>query len=164
MLDDFKIKPNRMRARSKAKRLLKECNIISPPVRLSTIVKYLGIFTQKANPSTIDLAKISAFIELEDKILIYNDIDPTVRKRFSVAHEIGHLILQHTIYNDTFNLDTKDIKEIEANMFAAELLIPYDWIKDDLKKWNSTIPRLAQKYWVSQEAMGWRIANSNSLV
>lgn len=153
-----------MKARSQAKKLLKECQLTFPPIRISVIVKHLGIFTQKANPSVIDITKISAFIELEDKILIYNDNDPAVRKRFSVAHEIGHLILQHTIYNDSFNLYSKDIKEIEANMFASELLIPYDWVKTDLKKWDSTIPKLAQKYWVSEEAMGWRISNSDSLL
>lgn len=96
--------------------------------------------------------------------MAYNGSDSTVRKRFSVAHEIGHLLLGHPGQDNLFNLESKNPFEIEANLFAAELLIPFDWIKNDLKDLNVNIKDLAFKYWVSEEAMGWRIFKSDALL
>lgn len=157
-------KPNRRHARSIARNLLKTCCIISAPVKISYIVKQLDMDTQKGNPNILNLAKISAFIDLEDKIVVYNDSHPTVRKRFSFAHEIGHFLLNHTLGNDIFNLDSSDPREIEANMFAAELLIPFEWIKQDMLISGMNIKELATKYWVSELAMGWRLYKSDSLL
>jgi len=153
---------NKLNIRNQALSLLKECNITETPIRLSPIIKHLEISVQPDNSNIPALKKISAFIDLEDKLLIYNDNHPVVRKRFSVAHELGHYTLKHTIKNDNFNLNSSDHREIEANIFAAELLIPFEWIKKDLKI-TPSIPKLAIKYWVSEIAMGWRITKSDAL-
>lgn len=42
--------------------------------------------------------------------------DPVARRRFTVAHELGHATLRHEVPEDRI--------EIEANAFAAELLLP----------------------------------------
>lgn len=42
--------------------------------------------------------------------------DPLVRQRFTVAHELGHATLRHAVPEDRI--------EVEANAFAAELLLP----------------------------------------
>jgi hypothetical protein len=42
--------------------------------------------------------------------------DPPARQRFTVAHELGHAVLRHEVPEDRI--------EIEANAFAAELLLP----------------------------------------
>lgn len=156
-------KINRNSIRKKATQLLQECQISNPPVKLSIILRYLGVNAIKADPRMIDVIKISAFIVLEEKLIVYSDSDPTVRKRFGVAHEIGHYILNHNTPNHSLNLTSADPKETEANIFASELLIPYEWIKKDMS-WDSKIPDLAKKYWVSQEAMGWRLYKSSNLL
>ncbi len=96
--------------------------------------------------------------------MAYNESDPSVRKRFSVAHEIGHLLLGHPGQNSSFDLESKDLFEVEANLFAAELLIPYDWIKKDLSGFNTNIKDLSLRYWVSEAAMGWRLFKSDALL
>lgn len=55
-------------------------------------------------------------------IIYYNESEMKERVRFSLLHELGHYILGH-------DLNTKDLKlynkqEIEANCFAAQLLMP----------------------------------------
>lgn len=52
-------------------------------------------------------------------IIGYNNNYPTVRKRFSIAHELGHLILKH----NATNLDTDEL-ETEAHAFATRILMP----------------------------------------
>jgi hypothetical protein len=42
--------------------------------------------------------------------------DPLYRQRFTVAHELGHATLRHEVPEDRI--------EVEANAFAAELLLP----------------------------------------
>lgn len=52
-------------------------------------------------------------------IIVYNDAPsiPETRKRFTVAHELGHVVLQHKMEGD-------DIEEREADCFARNLLAP----------------------------------------
>jgi Zn-dependent peptidase ImmA (M78 family) len=58
-----------------------------------------------------------------------------------------------------------DVSEIEANRFAAELLIPYDFIMADLADYSIDIEEerliegLAKKYAVSAQAMTFRLNN-----
>lgn len=50
-------------------------------------------------------------------LVLYNDkVKSQKRRRFTLAHEIGHIILQHD--NDD------ESQEAEANCFAAELILP----------------------------------------
>ncbi len=154
----------RNQIRAKVTRLLDECGLSSPPVKISHIIKHLDIFVDKGLTDFLESNKISAFIDLEDKIIEYNDRHPTVRKRFSIAHEVGHLVLGHSVKSDIFSYSSRDPVEVEANIFAAELLMPFKWLKEDLKGYGVKIDELAYKYWVSKEAMGWRISNSDSLL
>lgn len=163
-MNDKQKRVTRIQIRAKVTRLLKECEIENTPVKLAIVVKHLDIFVDKGLTDFLDSNKISAFIDLEDKIIEYNDRHPTVRKRFSVAHEIGHLVLGHSVRNDIFSYSSKDPVEVEANIFAAELLMPYKWLKEDLKQPGAKIDKLAYKYWVSVESMGWRISNSDGLI
>lgn len=93
-----------------------------------------------------------------------NANDADVRQRFTIAHEIGHHVLAHgegkrdTV--DEFSLRNTVPTEIEANQFAAELLMPESRIRslvfdDGIKD----IIRLALKAGVSQVAMQYRLKN-----
>lgn len=158
--------PNRQRIRGFASRLLKECQIEAPPVKIGIISKKLNLIIAKGDPLVLGLfvkKNLSAFISLEDGIVVYNNSHPSVRNRFSVAHEIGHFVLGHTFKQDIFNLGSRDPREIEANIFASELIMPFRWIKKDLGS-GMNIPELAKRYWVSEEAIGWRLFNSDALL
>ena len=56
-------------------------------------------------------------------IILYNDAPhiPDARKRFTLAHELGHYVLRHRSDGEK--------QEREANCFARNLLAPY-WIAD----------------------------------
>ena len=63
----------------------------------------------------------------------------------------------------------EDIEEIEANAFAASLLMPEDFLKEDLANFvldiddPQQVQRLARRYEVSAQAMTIRLMNLLSL-
>jgi Zn-dependent peptidase ImmA (M78 family) len=52
---------------------------------------------------------------------------PPDRRRFTMAHELGHLVLHEDSYTD-------DHGEREANAFAAEFLMPAEQIRPQLRR------------------------------
>ncbi len=100
------------------------------------------------------------------------------RRRFSIAHELGHFILHHSDlhvtddsslqmsikYRDSKSSTGEHLEEVEANQFAAELLMPLDIIdryikKAEIKVFNEdTIAVLAEFLEVSREAISIRLA------
>lgn len=48
--------------------------------------------------------------------IFYNDSMPKMRIRFTIMHELGHIVLDHT--------EMSDLAEIEANFFASYALAP----------------------------------------
>lgn len=80
-------------------------------------------------------------------IVLVNVGTPTDRKRLTLGHEFGHLVL-HTTYVD-------DDVEVQANRFAAELFMPADEIRPMLRA-RLTLERLVElkRYWgVSMQAI-----------
>ena len=68
-----------------------------------------------------------------NKIIFYNEsINSKSRIRFSIAHEFGHDQMHHKL-NDSSNYQ---IQEIEANFFAAQLLMPEQIINELIKRGN----------------------------
>lgn len=68
------------------------------------------------------------------------DIEFPKKKRFVLAHELGHMIL-HSQRDATFSDDYETLEafrhgpqEVEANAFAAELLMPEQFFKDSCFK------------------------------
>lgn len=65
-----------------------------------------------------------------------NPFDGAQRQRFTIAHELGHIVLEHlevednlkeptlNILNREIEFDSSSYQEKEANKFAAELLMP----------------------------------------
>jgi len=97
------------------------------------------------------------------------------RQRFSIAHELGHLLLHsvetlHVDRNEVFRVQRRDeesakgtnLEEREANAFAAELLMPESFLMRDLENRqvldDDDVEVLAKKYKVSQKALVLRLA------
>ena len=103
------------------------------------------------------LFKIDAFsrwasLDTERPIIIVSCNIPGDRMRFSVAHEIGHLVM-HAAPNGTMITMEK-----EANSFAAEFLMPEDAIKHELiaPVTLTSIAQLKPKWGVSMQALIYR--------
>jgi len=74
------------------------------------------------------------------------------RLRYSVAHELGHLVMHHMIQGEISRLET------EADEFAAELLMPAEAMRREFRR-PITVPlllRLKQRWKVSIQALARR--------
>lgn len=100
--------------------------------------------------------------------IYYSPTDATVRKRFTIAHEIGHYAKGHlaagvTMFRDpptNFSSVAGSPKEREANTFAANLLMPSKLVKFAIEhRGMRTVEKLAALFGVSQVAMKYRLQN-----
>ena len=99
-------------------------------------------------------------VPAERKIYV-NTSEPEPRRRFTLAHELGHWVCQclegtaAPVYCRDKDLSTAAdrAREREANVFAAELLMPEPLFRD--------VPQeeAAARFGVSGEAMAWRLFN-----
>lgn len=132
---------------------------------------------------------ISGMLFRDDKrtVIAINSNHHPNRQRFSIAHELGHLYL-HTgdlfvdrvtkinatrHYRNEISSLAVDKKEIEANTFAANLLMPKQFIYDEISNIfdedeNISIDALTSKlssvFEVSTSAMKYRLENLGILV
>lgn len=60
-------------------------------------------------------------------ILFYNDENSIERIRFSVLHEVGHILFNHEFSNEE---DIYSRQEVETNFFVGQLLMPDQLIKE----------------------------------
>jgi Zn-dependent peptidase ImmA (M78 family)/transcriptional regulator with XRE-family HTH domain len=146
-----------------ARRALAVAGVSTPPVDVRSIAQQLGV---AVFPRWFPNALSALFARHGDRALIGVNADhPEVRQRFSIAHECGHFVLHHDSQHfielepqssgDPPGYDWR--KEQAANTFAAELLMPADWIRVDAKAYS--LDRLATRYKVSKEAMAYRLSN-----
>lgn len=136
--------PNKARAgfcRHSAQKLLKDSGITGLPVPVDALAQKLGITISITElPVGMDgrLTETAHGLQLE-----LAQGQSRVRHRFTIAHELGHRVLQH------YRQETK-VAESEANIFAGTLLVPGEWLRKDVKASPSaSIQELAQRYDVS---------------
>ncbi len=90
--------------------------------------------------------------------------EPAVRQRFTLAHELGHWVCQvREGHEAPMYCRVTDIAptadralEREANVFAAELLMPEPAVRAEWGRAESAA-ELARGFGVSEEAMRWRL-------
>jgi len=98
-------------------------------------------------------------------IIRINSSLPPSRKRFTLAHELGHLILGvPTVVGESFEdmLGSSSAEEPRVNELASELLIPTNVVKaslPDLPVVAAALQRLAKKAKVSELAAAIRVCN-----
>ena len=153
---------------------------LSPQIGVSRRIARDLLSKSNSNTYPIKIISVARFVsdlyidgvEMEDEIsglqasyngnffIRYNSSHPIKRNRFTVAHELGHVLLGHTTPCSR-QLDglTTNI-EIEANEFAAELLMPLALLKEAIKI-HTSIKDLARAFWVSEEAMSKRIMKTS---
>lgn len=107
------------------------------PVDVIEIAKSYGLEVLEGNFDRPDVSGMLDMSAYPQRIIVAAS-DSFVRKRFSIAHEFGHFVLQHqeralqkgkqrmVSYRDNVSKMGFDIEEIEANFFAANLLMPTD--------------------------------------
>lgn len=94
-------------------------------------------------------------------MIIYNDsINSKQRKRFSLGHETGHIKLDH----DLNNKESYGLYEVEANFYAAQILMPEQIINELIKRGKDiTIKNLMAWFDVSEAAARKRLETLNKI-
>lgn len=157
--------------RALAERLLAEHSVRRAPVNVKSIAKSLGLVVNYS--ATDDSISGFLFRKLDEPAVIgVNSGQSEVRQRFTIAHELGHYLLHGTeMHVDRFkwrsDVSSKgtDIEEKEANLFAAEFLMPEVFLRRDIRSLSSfdlveekKISQLAEQYNVSVQALTFRLA------
>jgi len=120
-----------MEARDKAWQTLIKCNITSLPINLATIARLNNITILKYSDSKKNLSGDGFSLNVNGvNVIYYNDQKPKARIRFTLAHELGHCLLGHLKFGKTYNRNSEidfkgmDVYEMQANVFARDLLMP----------------------------------------
>ena len=162
---------------AKAANLLQKHRVAKPPVPVERIAKAEG--AQVAfEPFEGELSGMLYRDPKGANVVVVNSLNAKTRQRFTVAHEIGHLLLHEAPlqvdrpisvrFRDERSGLAVDQDEIAANQFAAALLMPRDWLLADADRLlgrnptlsdEAVVEELAVRYAVSRQAMEFRLAN-----
>ncbi len=140
------------------------------PVQVEDIARHLGIYISELDSNNQEHYGLSGLAEISNgfRYAYFNRNECRVRQRFTLAHEIGHHILDHVTPANPKHRDdlgafsgySNNWEEREANAFAAELLMPKVAIEYMLmNKGISDISKLARDFEVSESAMYYRLKN-----
>jgi Zn-dependent peptidase ImmA (M78 family) len=160
------------------KDLLERSEITLPPVPVERTAKREGadIILNRFNKEISGL-----LLRTGERIIIgVEKRQPVTRQRFTISHELAHLLLhdgEEVRVDTSFRVNLRspesstaeDIEEIEANAFAASLLMPEEFLKEDLANFvldiedARQVQLLARRYQVSAQAMTIRLLNLHSL-
>lgn len=163
----------RQEIEDRATSILQEHGLFSVPVDLITLANREGIKVHNAKFSDEGISGMLAKRGSATTMLI-NQSDPPNRKRFSIAHELGHHFL-HLLEDGEFVDNEVDLfrftepsesnspeyehrrMEVQANQFAAALLMPARLVEEVFQEVTKDLSELARYFKVSEEAMGYRL-------
>jgi Zn-dependent peptidase ImmA (M78 family) len=165
----------RKKIESQVHELLDTYGITDAPVPVEQIAKAQGarIFYKSLEDD------VSGFIYRDENqtVIGVNTRHAPVRQNFTIGHELGHLLLhdrEQLHVDHTFRVRLRsgvssqgtDEEEREANLFAAMLLMPKEFLEADLASEeyvdlldSNFLRTLARKYGVSTEALVNRLKN-----
>ena len=147
------------KAKLEAKNLLEKYKITTPVVPVFELAQNLGYTITFFKSEKLN--EVAGFTNLVSKTIYINEDDLSYRQSFTVAHELGHIVLQHqpdkigVLFRNT-HIPTTD-EEKEANVFAANLLMPKEFVFKVMKEYGlnkENINILASIFGVSPQAMG----------
>lgn len=159
----------------RAQKLLEKSKALALPVDLSKVADYLNL-TVSQKPLEDEY---SGFLAVKEKTIVVNSCHAEVRRRFTIAHEIGHyqlhrrekasqtVFIDRTVYFRKGDVKNTDYQmEMEANAYAAGMLMPEILLDEYLEKHfrldlekSADIKMIAEEFEVSRAAMEFRLKN-----
>lgn len=115
---------------------------LTPPYDLEQLASAYGELEYLELPFGVDGITIGIGAATKPRILI-NSSSPVTRRKFTLAHEIGHVVIPWHTGTIVSHLENREVDaaysqmETEANRFAAELLMPSDWLREAFKAASS---------------------------
>lgn len=154
--------------------ILRKKHNLTVPVDIKALVEEYAVLEFKrfpADASTIDGVTLN--LKKADKVQVFiNTRQPQTRLQFTLAHELGHIIIPwHTgnIIENFSNDENEDpfsnysICESEADEFASELLLPSDWVNDlvndinDIQGLKEVVETIENMTKMSHSAIGYKV-------
>ena len=133
------------------------------PVPVVALAKALGATTYTVSNWSDDM---SGMIRTDKKLggkrgyVIYvNAGHHAYRQRFTIAHEIAHIVLHEHLIGDGITTDglyrsgLPNAIEWAANRFAGNILIPREKIEELMAEGVTSVEELARRFQVSRSAM-----------
>lgn len=156
--------------------LLTRAEVNEPPVPVEQIARIAGAVVSYQPFDSDDISGLLYRSAESAPVIGVNSANAKVRQRFTIAHELGHLHLHaghslilerqmHVNFRDATSATTSNREEVEANQFAAELLMPRNLLEKSLASLLAGRPlpdaaivaKLAQRFEVSRQAMEYRL-------
>jgi Zn-dependent peptidase ImmA (M78 family) len=172
-------KPPTMNAKKRIKLkvmdILGHYNITSPPVPVENIALDMGLVIRREPLEEGDVSGL-LYQSGTSAMIGVNSQEPPTRQRFTIAHELGHFLLhgKQKLYvdkgfrihlRDQTSSEATDRQEIEANQFAAELLMPEEMVRRmlgtqmiDIES-DADLVEWAKRFEISTQALIFRLAN-----
>ncbi|HWI62742.1 MAG TPA: ImmA/IrrE family metallo-endopeptidase [Symbiobacteriaceae bacterium] len=141
---------------------------------LAAILFDLGV--QQVPDLRVGEREYAGFLDPEAALIVVEETHHEHRRRFSIAHEVGHYVLHflpRTAPVGVFACTTRDMEtaavptgsdrlqhyrqEVEANQFAGELLMPAPAVRAMCKVTGGQVGKLARHFNVSVRAMEIRL-------
>ena len=122
------------------------------------IAKKLGGQVENVTLDEMDSKDEIEVLGPNDFIIHVERISGEVRKRFTIAHEIGHYLLHSRQGEKKIRVARQGSNRLEweANWFAAAFLMPEDWVKQEYKL-EKDVGVLSGIFNVSIDAMNIRL-------
>lgn len=140
------------------------------PINPLVIAKINNINVENVEFNQTNISGMLQITQNEQATIFVKYNDHSNRKRFTIAHELGHFFLHYeqnktfvdkdlSFYRNNPELSSRDY-EIEANQFAASLLMPREQVvREWVNRKNPAVDELAKIFGVSPSSMGFRITN-----
>jgi len=147
--------------RATASAVIRRAHEVVPPVNLDAVVRlWPGL---RITLEDLDGPGYLLDLGVHGGEILARSADPPARRRFTIAHELGHWVLAQST-DQVGTTPAAEALERWCDRFATELLMPASWIRRDLDvtPWTQlprAILRLPAKYGVSQEAAYGRVAD-----
>lgn len=157
--------------------LLRDYDKFSPGFDIVELIEEQGIsyLNKNLGPKIYGASKVTSSV----RAISVNSENSQNRQRFSAAHELGHVLLHQEkglnisdrllykseMFRDEKSSEGSDWREIEANFFAACLLMPKDLLEREIAKLGGLIvdedelSELATIFKVSTVAMTIRLSS-----
>lgn len=124
-------------ARNLAWKILIDQKLVDFPVNVKNVVENLGINLKEVKQLPDNLFAVS-FTHDKDTFISYVSSGNVNIDRFTIAHELGHLLLRHRAADKAYS----EYQEEQANIFASRLLAPMIIVREHDPKTPEDLARI----------------------